>query len=105
MILTPFYNGKCASFGVIHKKKVRKNAEMQFVIAPMLKSLKMGLESSDFYQIDGLGELIRKISKILGSFLPRVQKIAKMQFMKGLVREFVIFPMLNESFASKTFPL
>ena len=91
MFLTPFYNGKCAKFGVVHKKKVRKNAEMQFVIAPMLKSLKMGLESSDFYQIDGLGELIRKISKILGSYLPKVRKFTKMQFMKGLVREVVIF--------------
>ena len=75
------------------------------MIAPMLKSLKMVLESSDCYQIEGLGELIRKISKILCSFLPRFQKIAKMQFMKGLVREFVIFPMLNDSFASKTIPL
>ena len=78
-------------------KKSLKNAEMQFVIAPILKSLKMGLESSDWYQIEGLGELIKKISKILGSFLPKHQKIAKMQFLKGLVREFVIFPMLNES--------
>ena len=79
-------------------KKSPKNAEMQFVIAPLLKSLKMGLESSDWYQIEGLEELIRKISKILGSFLPKVPKIAKMHFMKGLVRESVIFPMLNESF-------
>ena len=77
MILAPFYNGKCAKFGVIHKKSP-KNAEMQFVIAPMLKSLKMGLESSDWYQIEGLGELIRKISKILGSFLPKLRKIVKM---------------------------
>ena len=82
MILAPFYNGKCASFGVIHKK-MSKNAEMQFVIAPLLKSLKMGLESSDWYQIEGLGELIKKISKILGWFLPKVRKFAKMQFMKG----------------------
>ena len=54
-------------------KKSLKNAEMQFVIAPILKSLKMGLESSDWYQIEGLGELIKKISKILGSFLPKVR--------------------------------
>ena len=39
---------------------------MQFVIAPMLKSLKMGLEFSDWYHIEGLGELMKKISKILG---------------------------------------
>ena len=54
-------------------KKSLKNAEMQFVIAPILKSLKMGLESSDWYQIEGLGKLIKKISKILGSFLPKVR--------------------------------
>ena len=46
---------------------------MQSVTAPMLRSLKMGLESSDWYQIEGLGELIKKISKILGSFLPKVR--------------------------------
>ena len=56
---------------------------MQIVIAPLLKSLEMGLESSDWYQIEGLGELIKKISKILGWFLPKVRKFAKMQFMKG----------------------
>ena len=54
---------------------------MQFVTAPTLKSLKMGLESSNFYQIEGLGELISKISKFLGSFISKVRKIAKMQFM------------------------
>ena len=57
MILTIFYNGKFGKFGAIHKKSP-KNAEMQFVNASMLKSLKMGLESSNWYQIEGLGELI-----------------------------------------------
>ena len=59
-------------------REVQKIAKMHFMDAPQLKSLKMGLESSNWYQIEGLGELIRKISKILGSFLPKLRKIAKM---------------------------
>ena len=62
-------------------EKSPKNAEMQFVNASMLKSLKMGLESSNFYQIEGLGELISKISKVWGSFIAKVGKIARMQCM------------------------
>jgi hypothetical protein len=41
---------------------------MQFVTAPMLKSLIIGLDFFNWYQIEGLGELVWKISKILGSF-------------------------------------
>ena len=47
-------------------KNSPKNAEMQFVTAPMLKSLKMGLESSDWC-IYRVSELEISILKLMDS--------------------------------------
>ena len=57
---------------------------MQFMTAPQLKSLIIGLGTTNWYQIEGLGELIWKILEILGSFISKVRKIAKMPFMEQL---------------------
>ena len=61
------------SFGAIHLQSP-KNCENVLFECPLLKSLKAGLETSNWYQSEALGELFSKTASIWGSFIKEVRK-------------------------------
>ena len=64
------------NFGISHKQSP-KNCENVLYDHPLLKtlkSLKIGLETSNWYQIKALGELISKVASNLGPFIKEVRK-------------------------------
>ena len=71
LITSPFKN-----FGISHKQSP-KNCENVLYDHPLLKtlkSLKIGLETSNWYQIKALRELISKVASNLGPFIKEVRK-------------------------------
>ena len=61
------------NFGAIHSQGP-KNCENVLFECPLLKSLKTGLETSNCYQIEALGELFSKMVSNLGLFIKEVRK-------------------------------
>jgi hypothetical protein len=64
---------KLQNFGAIHSQSP-KNCENVLFECPLLKFLKAGLETSNWYQIEALGELFSKLVSNWGLFIEEFRK-------------------------------